>query len=263
MRNGQEMHPKARATWNLILEHQNDRRMLAWDDGWYDLKDRLEKEGWTPSVIREFATSTRPKLVCTSPMGIAASRPPSQSWDDVDLRSITSIEVKFPDRHGEDVDIPDEALLDVVSVLQANLLQASGMFKELQVQYFRTPTCYPDREVDGSVRHRDFVADISWFVELFKRLPMAYVARNTSSHKRFFGCFLKFGAHDRKRSPFEPNMCGEFQDTAGFQAFVGRRSTSKTATVCGVQATCQDRDSTARKSKSHINDDGSVFLCCT
>lgn len=170
MRNGQDLHAKARSIWNLILEHQNDGRLLAWDDGWFDLKDRLEKEGWTPSVIRDFTTATRPKIVCSQPIGIAASRPPNQSWDDVDLSAITSAEVKFPDRHGEDVEIPDNALLSVVSMLQANLLQASGMLKELQVQYFRTPTCYPDREVDGTDRHRDFDTDISWFVELFIRL---------------------------------------------------------------------------------------------
>ena len=170
MRNGKDLHPKARTTWNLILEHQTDGRLLAWDDGWYDLMDRVKKEGWTPSVLRDFTAATKPKIYCTYPLGLAESRPPTQSWDDVDLRDITRLEVKLPDRHGKIIDIPDDTLLNIVSILQANLLQTSGLLGELGEKYFRTPTCYPERDVDGDGRHQDFHADIGWFVSLFERL---------------------------------------------------------------------------------------------
>lgn len=172
MRRNKELHPKARSVWNIILEHQTDERFFARSDGWFDLKDRVEQEGWTPSVLRGFADATKPTMVCSRPYGVSESRPPQQNWDDVELSQITSVEVKFLDRQDEEIDIPDAALLEIITVLQNSLLQASGMLRELGVQYFQTPTCYPDREVSGTSRDRDFDAYIQWFVTLFERLTV-------------------------------------------------------------------------------------------
>ncbi|OOZ75716.1 hypothetical protein BOW50_11080 [Solemya velum gill symbiont] len=166
-----ELPQEARRIWNLILEYQSDDRNFNWGDGWFELKDRVKNEGWNPSVLRSFESKTAPFLSCHLPSGNEASMPPFKDWDDVSPKELARWEVKFPDRHEERIDIPDKVLLPVFNIAQANLYRAVGFLKDLNETYYITPTCYPDREVDGQDDYRTNVAVyFEWFLKLFNRM---------------------------------------------------------------------------------------------
>lgn len=50
LRRDTELHSEARRVWNLILEYQSDSRNFSWDHGWFEIKDRITKEGWANLV---------------------------------------------------------------------------------------------------------------------------------------------------------------------------------------------------------------------
>lgn len=168
LRRKPNLHPKARRTWNLILEHQSSIRNFHWDDGWYDLKDRIKIEGWNQSVLREFEDITKPILTHTLPLGIEASRPPFRDWENTKLGELTNWEIKFPDRHGEKIEILDDFLVPVFRIAETNLYRAANLLEDLNIIYYARITCYLNRDVDGEVRSLD--GHFQWFLKLFKRM---------------------------------------------------------------------------------------------
>lgn len=202
LRDNTTLPTKARTVWNFIVEHQSDPRQRAWNEGWYDLKDRVSKEGWTTSVLREFAATTKPMIKCSIPTGLSASKPPQSEWKDVELHEITNLEVTFPERHGEELDVPDEALFPVLNALQQGLVETSGILAEIGTTYFQTPTCYPERDVDGDDQYQDFYHDVRIFIGLFDRLtaydPAAAAALSRTwptDDKFFFRNFCFYAAN--------------------------------------------------------------------
>lgn len=167
-----DIHPDARRTWNLILGYQTDSRNSSWDNGWYGIKDRIKEEGWTSSVLRGFEAVTAPLLSLKRPLGIRASKPPFGGWGDTDTRDIASWEVKFPDRHGEGLDVPEDILESVFRIAEGHFRQAARLLEELNAVYFSAPTCYPQREVDG--QDRDDHPVFRWFLRLFARMVSGY-----------------------------------------------------------------------------------------
>ena len=168
LRKEAKLHLEARRIWYLILEYQSDDRNFTWDHGWFDLKDRIKNEGWNTSVLRNFEAITAPILSRSIPLGIGASKPPLKDWEETSPNELASWEVKFPDRHGVEIDIRDDALEPVFRIVEGNLHRATGLMKNINVRYFTTPSCYPDREVDGQERDRD--ATFLWFLELFAKM---------------------------------------------------------------------------------------------
>ena len=160
----------ARHAWNLILEHHRDPRNRGWDGDWLDLRRRIKVEGWTASVLREFREVARPRVDIRPPFGRGELKPPSQSWDDTRLGDLAQFEVKFLERHNDKLDIPEELLPAVFRILEDQLTVASGMLTDIETGYFRTPTCYPDREVDGKDYFAKAAKAMMWFVQLFDRL---------------------------------------------------------------------------------------------
>ena len=161
---------RARHAWNLILEHHRDPRNRGWDGDWFDLRRRIKVEGWTASVLREFREVSRPHVDIRPPFGPGQSEPPSQSWDDTRLRDLAQFEVKFLERPNDNLDIPEEQLPAVFRILEDQLTVASGMLMDIETVYFQTPTCYPDREVDGKDYFAKAAKAMMWFVQLFDRL---------------------------------------------------------------------------------------------
>lgn len=215
LRNGSDgLHPKARDVWNLILEHHRDSRNREWDGGWFDLKSRLAKEGWTASVLRDFERTAKPRLEVTSPLGLRCSKPPSTDWKDLNLSDIAQFELKFLDWYDDELDVPDTVLAEVVSILERQLKVASGMLSDLAVTYFVTPTCYPDREVDGSELHSDAAKNFKLFVDLYDRLSTSRpdLARSHGVQwdigDRYFFRKLKLYALS-KRNLFDPSEVAE------------------------------------------------------
>ena len=166
----EDLDERARHAWNLILEHHRDPRNRECDGDWHDLKKRIKVEGWTASVLREFREVARPRVDISPPFGLGQSRPPSQSWEDTRLSDLGDFKVKFLERHNDDLDIPEELLPAVFRILEDQLTVASGILTDIEMVYFLTPTCYPDREVDGEECITKADEAIMWFVQLFDRL---------------------------------------------------------------------------------------------
>lgn len=164
------LNERARHIWNLILEHHRDPRNRRWNGEWFDLKKRINAEGWTASVLREFRGVATPRLEIKPPFGLGQSRPPSGPWDEIHLRDLGQCEVVFLDRHNEDLEIADDLLPQVFGILEEQLTVASGLLGDIETDYFRTPTCYPGREVDGRAHITKAAEVVTWFVQLFNRL---------------------------------------------------------------------------------------------
>jgi len=194
------LNERARHIWSLILEHHRDSRNRQLNVEWFDLKKRINAEGWTASVLREFRRVATPRLAIKPPFGLGRSRPPSVPWEKIRLGDIGQWEVVFLERHGDDLDVPDDLLPQVFGILEEQLTVASGLLGDVETVYFETPTCYSDREVKG----KDHVAKageaFTWFVQLFDRIaskwPELAIAHATTwpAADRFFFRKLKLYA---------------------------------------------------------------------
>lgn len=164
------LNERARHIWTLILEHHRDPRNRQSIDEWFDLKNRVNTDGWTASVLRAFRRVATPRLEINPPYGLRQSRPPSVPWEKIHLDDIGRFEVVFLERHNEDLDVPDDLLPQVFGILEEQLITASGLLEDIQTVYFETPTCYPDREAD----RRDDITNpaefLTWFIQLFNRM---------------------------------------------------------------------------------------------
>ncbi len=164
------LHERARHIWKLILEHQQDPRNRQWNRDWFDLKRRISAEGWTASVLRDFRRTVAPRLEIQPPFGLERSRPPSASWEKLHFGDLGQWDVLFLERHNEDLNVPDDLLPQVLGILEEQLAVASGMLQDIETVYFQTPTCYPDREVDGRDHITNTAQAVTWFIQLFDRL---------------------------------------------------------------------------------------------
>jgi len=194
---------RARHIWNLILEHHRDPRSRQWDGEWFDLKRRVDAEGWTASVMRELRRATTPRLNISSPYGLGQSKPPSVSWDEVHLRDLGQFEVVFLERHNQDFDVSDDVLPQALRVLEVQLNVASGLLVDIETVYFRAPTCYPGREVDGREQITQAAKIMAWFVQLFDRMAAIWPglarahAASWPATDRFFFRKLKLYAFNK------------------------------------------------------------------
>lgn len=168
LRRKNQINPNALRVWNLILEYNSDKRNFSAFDGWYVLKEMLQQEGWSFWVLRKFEEVFSPRVFISPPYGIAASKPPSDNWDEIKLTYLANWEIKFIDQHQEKIEIPDTLLEAVFNILNMAFLKAEGFLQDLNVGYFKIATCYPERDVDGESIDRD--ETFPWFVELFLRL---------------------------------------------------------------------------------------------
>lgn len=209
LRGNGDLHPKARTTWNLILESLTDKRGAAWDDGWFDLAAKIKNEGWTRGALRDLDHAMAPILVSKLPYGLSEAKPPDSSWAEVSLEEIVRWEIKFPERHGDDFVVPDEVLPEVFSIAERHLRLAADFHRDIGTSYFTTPTCYPGREVDGEDRDDDDAGYFRWFLTLVDRMseqhPDLMKARVLAwSHQdRFFFKKLKLFALNDDRL-FDP-----------------------------------------------------------
>lgn len=205
-----DLHSQARHTWNLVLEHHKDPRNRQWNGDWFDLKKRIAGEGWTASVLRDFHRICSPRVEIKPPYRLEGSRPPSKDWDEISLGDVGQFEVKFLERHNEDLTVSDEVLPQVFGVLQHGMMAASGMLADIGTVYFKTPSCYPEREVDGNERDSDVGEVMTLFIELFDRLvnhhpdiALGHVLTWSEDDKFFFRKLNLYGLS--KASIFTPD----------------------------------------------------------
>lgn len=172
--NTKSLNERTRHIWNLILEYHRDPRNGQWDSDWFSLKRRVNIEGWTAGILREFRRVTTPRLKIRRPFGLGQSKPPCVHWEEISLNALGDWEVEFLDRHNEDLDIPDDLLVEIFRILQENIFIASGLLKDIDCAYFRTPTCYPGREVDGTEHVTEAAKIIVWFSQLYDRISVKF-----------------------------------------------------------------------------------------
>lgn len=165
-----DLHKRARHIWSLILEHHRNPSNRQFDSSWFDLKERVTLQGWTTSVLRFFRHISTPRITIIQPFHLSSSKPPTANWGDIRLSDLGQFEIKLLERHKEDLNVPDEILPQVFSILEEQLIAASGLLEDVETVYFSAPTCYPDREVNGR-NHVTKAADaMELFVQLFKRM---------------------------------------------------------------------------------------------
>jgi len=227
----ESLHARARHIWNLVLEHHRDPRSRQWDGSWFALKKRVAKEGWTASVLRDFRRVATPRVDIRPPFGLGQSKPPSVPWDDIRLSDLGQFEVKFLERHNDDLEVPDEVLPQVFAILEEQLTNASGLLADIETVCFDTPTCYPDREIDGREHVAEAAEVMEWFVELLDRLsetqPDLAQAHATTwpETDQFFFRKLKLYAYSKK-NVFEADQVAKailsFDQTAFWDIHVVR-----------------------------------------
>lgn len=174
VRNSNNLHSRARHIWNMIFEHHQDPRNREWDGLWFGIRRRINSEGWTNSVLRELQRAAVPRLKFEPPLGLGKSKPPQSVWDDTHLGDIGRCEVVFLERHRELLDIPDDRLPEVFRLLEDQLLSASGLLKDIEPVYFRTPTCYPNRDVDGEQYGTKAKDAVAWFIQIFDQTAVKW-----------------------------------------------------------------------------------------
>lgn len=168
LRQKSQLDQSARRTWSLVLEHQSDVRSFSTGSEWFEFQDKIRKEGWNSSALRDFEETTKPILTYSLPLGVGASKPPLGTWDETSSQELGTFDVEYPDRHGEIIEIPDDFVEPVFTTIERHFHRAAGLLRELEVNFFRTPTCYPHRDIVGEARESD--ATFVWFLELFSRL---------------------------------------------------------------------------------------------
>src|SRR5690606_14420118 len=166
----QTLPQRAEHSWRLLIEHHQHSLKVHDSVDWYELKKRVSKEGWTSGVLRSFRKVTAPRIVIQRASGLAASKPPSVSWDEIRLADIGWFEIKNPGNRNDDIEIPDAVLPDILRILEDQFHVASGLLTDTENPYFETPTCYPDREVEGSFSEEDSLFVFRTFITLFDRL---------------------------------------------------------------------------------------------
>lgn len=191
------LHPRAKHTWNLILEAMADKRNSAWDKCWFDLSKRIKSDGWTLGTLRSFDETMGPILSYRSPDGFAEEKPPAETWDNVSMNKVINWDITFPDHYGEKLCIPDHVLLEVFQISERHLKRAADLHRDINTTYFTTPTCYPNREVDGKTSKSDKNNYFCRFIELIRRMLDRHVgelrshARTWDQKDRFYFRKLK------------------------------------------------------------------------
>ena len=199
LRGDKEIDETCLRIWNLILEYHRDSRNRSLDTSWFEFKMRLKKEGWIPSVLREFHHECQPRLVIHRPMGPSNYSPPTSDWKSLKLKEVGQFQVRYMKNGGEglkDSDVSDEALPIVLSIMESHFGIVAGLLSDisdLEPRYFNTPHSHSTRESDKEEYFFKFANPFRLFIELLDRLVVinselarAHVIRWDEGDKYFF-----------------------------------------------------------------------------
>lgn len=168
-----DMDPKVQLIWNIILEYHKGAPHASLDNEWISFCFYVKKNGWTESTFKKFKMATTPRLGIAPVCDASRFDLPYNDWNIDEFEKVVNFVVTFPDRLSSDFDIDDDSLLPVIKIIQDNLLLASEVRSRLRELYggvTETATCYPYRDVCGDSRYVEFHEEMSWFLELYKRL---------------------------------------------------------------------------------------------
>lgn len=160
--------------WDLILESRQSSSGPWQESGWFDLMSRLQADGWTARILRDLRRVTTPRLEITPRRGPDQFKLPNAIWQEIHLRDLGLCTVSFTAPPAKIRDIPDSVLPKVFSILEDQLAFASGLLDDIETMYFRTPTCYPRREIDGEPHIQGAAKLVPWFIQLFDRMAATW-----------------------------------------------------------------------------------------
>lgn len=203
--NSEVLTAKVRALWDAIIAYQTDPSNFFWDGRWFSISDRLKKEGWSPSVLMDLESVSTPSVKIERPYGIAKARPPMNGWDKTQLSEIANFRVKFPERHNQTLEVPNDSLIDVFNILERSIRTADLLNEEFDIDSFNQPSCYPKRDVEGSPMEDHAFFD--WFMALFLRL----ISEKPEAAKAFSTLWsLEKGEYSRELKLFALNQATLF-----------------------------------------------------
>jgi SIR2-like domain len=107
-----DLHPMALHHWHLILDYQSTNLSFTNNRDFFRLKDRIKTEGWTPRVLLDLETTIAPYISLDTTFGITTAQPPLKDWEDLD-GPLVNWKIKFPDWHGEKIEVPENTLNEV------------------------------------------------------------------------------------------------------------------------------------------------------
>ncbi|MGV1793560.1 SIR2 family protein [Rhizobium sp. A37_96] len=112
--------------WRRLIASWSDRRVPP-DHGYFDLRHRVEREGWSESLVRAYADLFRPQLRIERKFGIGHPL----TWTDANRpTALLSYGVDYPHPHGE-LTIPEMQLAYAVTRFRDNLALARSMEAEI------------------------------------------------------------------------------------------------------------------------------------
>lgn len=154
--------------WRLYLESCDHGGLYNHEYGWFEFRSMIVKEGWTHAALRFFERISQPRVEF-SRGALGRSYPVEENWDGLHLRQLVDGKVRVLDRHNQKLEVPDEQLARVVSIVRRSLMVASSLLDEIGTVWWEMPTLHPTGERGESFFGRK-THYFLWFRELFVRL---------------------------------------------------------------------------------------------
>ena len=156
-----------RRGWRFLIASWSDRRVEP-DRGYFELNQRVAREGWSETRVRDYAALFRPRLKVDRKFGA----PHPLAWTDGDRPNpLVSYDVDYPHPY-ELLAIPDEQLAYAVTRFRENLDLARSLEAEISGHdYVYMQTTRPD---DGAppIAYDSYglTGPIALFLQLMERL---------------------------------------------------------------------------------------------
>ncbi len=156
-----------RCAWRFLIESWSDRNVEP-DRGYFELNQRVEREGWSEARVRDYAALFQPRLKVDRKFGI----PHPLAWTDSNRPNpLVSYDVDYPHPY-ELLSIPDEQLTYAVSRFRENLDFARSLEAEISGHdYVYMHTTRPDDDAPPiAYDSNGITGPIALFLQLMKRL---------------------------------------------------------------------------------------------
>jgi len=121
--------PAIQQGWRYYFESLNEQ-VIEHDNDWYQLKDRVNKEGWSPQALRQYNECLRPRLVVEKGNGFA---PILTEEKDINNNEILQTDVHYPNPQ-DDIEVPTDWLPLVIEGTRKNL--EIGLQLEADIGYY-------------------------------------------------------------------------------------------------------------------------------
>ena len=163
--------PVAAQFWRLYLEFNERAIPDVSDFSWFDFRRLLPLDGWSHATLRAFTRLIEPRVEFTRPP-YDPPCPPRLPWEEVHHRRAFEGVVRVLERHGENLEVPEAHLAEVVELVRQSLVRCSALLDEVGTLYWRTPSLHPTG-ARGEYVHGKKAHHFLWFKTLFDQLSDA------------------------------------------------------------------------------------------